>query len=220
MTNSLCGGPLVLLTTIWAYLSSVTPEHIRSLRMVFIELCIFAGPPIATTISGNMLDLRSPFVGRELRNYTTIFLIGIICAFISLLISLFLVDEEKERKLFVKYFPHDKTIECKNQIDLNQFPGEASDEILNNLFNLQNVRDMFRTFIRPRKHGIRLQMFLLILSTITIMVAYLGTSVFLYQYIQKVFAWSPASYSNYVTAASVINIITTMILAPIFVKVG
>ena len=79
---------------------------------------------------------------------------------------------------------------------------------------------MFRTFIRRRKHGIRLQMFLLIICTIIIMFSNFGPTIFTYQYTQKVFAWSSTNYSNYMTVSKVINIITTIILAPLFIKVA
>ncbi|KAI2797799.1 hypothetical protein BLOT_015219 [Blomia tropicalis] len=228
LTASLCGGPLVSLTTIWAYTSSVTPEHIRLLRMVFLELCIFAGPPIGTAISGHMLDMHTPFIEHEPRNYTTIFLIGAGCAFISFLIALLLVDEEKDKILFRKYFPKSETNDeivkkdpCTEMkpSDTKLIDTKPSTGLINSLFTFQNVRDMIQTFVRPRPYGIRLQMFCLIFSTVTIMIAYMGPSVFLYQYLQKVFAWGPADYSNYVTFNSLINIFTTLIFAPIFLKV-
>ncbi|KAJ6215641.1 hypothetical protein RDWZM_010141 [Blomia tropicalis] len=216
LINGSCGGYLVSLTTIWSYISSVTPKMIRSLRMVFVELCIIISPPIATTISGNMLNLSTPFIGHELRNYTIIFIIGILGTFINLLISLFLVDEEIDRKCLRKYFPSNEIDEQENR---NNETINQSDDIIKNIFKFQNISNMFRTFIRRRKHGIRLQMFLLIICTIIIMFSNFGPTIFTYQYTQKVFAWSSTNYSNYMTVSKVINIITTIILAPLFIKV-
>lgn len=176
------------------------------------------GPLIGTPLAGNLLPLSSPFA-HELRNTTTLFLICCACSILMLLISIFLVDEDKDAALFQVHFPSE---ENKKNLEMvkKKYDEAKGKHPLGILFNVRNALDMFSTFTKPRRHNIRLHIFLVVASSMTLLLAYMGPSVFLFPYVQKVFNWNSANYSNYMTMGSIINIVSTALLMPLLVKVS
>ena len=141
-----------------------------------------------------------------------------------ILISLLLVDEQKDTKLFNLYFPSDSPVGQKKFHAINK---KVDSEEANNsksalaiLFDVNNVKDMFHTFTKPRQHNIRLHIVLLVLASMTYLLAYLGPGVFMYQYVQKTFSWNSSQYSNYVTVTSIVNILSMFLIAPVLINVS
>lgn len=194
---------------------------------------------MATFIGGNLLMLKTPFVGHEPRNFTALFLICCACSILMLLNAWLLVDEPKDKRLFKEFFPapeensgDDKvvvegdgpkkvvTMVSKEEEKKSPKNVEKKEERpLRILFDLNNMKDMFRTFVKPRPYHVRLHLILIIFASMTVLLAYIGPAMFLYQYVQKVFSWNSSQYSNYSTITSAINIASMFILAPLCLKV-
>ena len=150
-----------------------------------------------------------------------------------------LVDEPKDKRLFKEFFPapeensgDDKvvvegdgpkkvvTMVSKEEEKKSPKNVEKKEERpLRILFDLNNMKDMFRTFVKPRPYHVRLHLILIIFASMTVLLAYIGPAMFLYQYVQKVFSWNSSQYSNYSTITSAINIASMFILAPLCLKV-
>ena len=167
-----------------------------------------------------------------MRNYITIFLIGAVCAILSTLISILLIDEEKDTEMFEFYFPdptevedsekesqpshHHSKIVAGPQTEKNTQQKSA----LKILFDLHNVREMVHTFVRPRPHHIRRHIIMLVFAALALLVAYVGPAVFLYQYVQKLYAWNSATYANYTSLGAALNIITSFAISPLLLNVS
>ena len=155
-----------------------------------------------------------------------------------MLISILLVDEDKDKQLFSEYFHKmSQTIddqitgsektnisEERSKVDTDTVEKidratEQNQSILRLLFDFQNVKDMFHTFNKPRPYNQRLHVILLVIVSMFLLLAYMGPNVFMYQYVQKVYNWNSATYSNYVTVTALVNIITTFLFTPVIIKV-
>lgn len=173
--------------------------------------------------------LKTPFLGHEPRNFTALFLICCACSILMLLNALLLVDEPKDKRLFKKFFPapaetiNDEKDRVPQKVIVKKDKLASSDKEVSPiklLFDVNNVKEMFRTFLKPRRHNVRFHLILLIIASMTILLAYIGPAVFLYQYVEKVFNWNSSQYSNYTTVTSTINILSMFTLAPLVLKVS
>lgn len=177
--------------------------------------------------------LKTPFVGHEPRNFTSLFLICCACSILAFLNAWLLIDEPKDKRLFEKFFPvpvdgddkvkgdGPKEVVMGTREEEKPRP-EVEEEVnpLRILFDLNNMKDMFRTFVKPRLYHVRLHLILIIFASMTVLLAYIGPAMFLYQYVEKVFSWNSSQYSNYSTITSVINILSMFTLAPLVLKVS
>lgn len=228
---SFSAGPLVAVTCCWSYVSLVTPEHTRSIRMIILELCTSAASIFATAAGGNLLDLTPIFPSRDPRNYIAIFSISIACSLLFLLIALFTVDTEKDKAFFDLWFPkkftetlplkttHFSSKEKQKTLLVNETAVESRSPI-KIFLDLTNIKEMFQTFTKARPHNIRMQIVLLLISKTISQLASWGPTTFMFQFVQKVYSWNSSQYSNYLTGSYLINIITTFIFAPVIINVS
>lgn len=172
----------------------------------------------------------------ELRNYSINFIISIGASVLGLINAL-LINEKKDKQLFEKYFPP-PVIEFQNDDEDNRprvfsissiqslppslmHKGEEENKhIMKQFFDLKNIHEMYKTYSRERPFGIRLQILLLMISMVMFLLSYSGPSVFLYQYVQKLFNWDSQKYALYYAMSTTINLITTFVFTPIIIRVS
>jgi hypothetical protein len=91
--------------------------------------------------------------------------------------------------------------------------------IFNDLIDLQNIRDMFKTCTKHRSDGRRGQIWILFISLPLIMLTINGSQIVLFQFVQKVFQWDAEIYSIVNSLVFIITAITVAIVVPILIKV-
>ena len=89
---------------------------------------------------------------------------------------------------------------------------------LRELFDLNNVVDIFYTCIKPRSHKRRAQIWSLFMSIACVMLSYMGSVIILWQYVEKLFSWSAKYYSNVNSLVTVFTIISMAVIIPVFMK--
>jgi hypothetical protein len=163
-----------------------------------------------------------------------VFVIGGIAHFVGLLWAIFMINESKDIIRFNLKFNKNSNFEMKN-MDKNE--GQKSTENTINhsldhenkyqnkhplklLFNLNNVKEMFKTCLKRRDNYVRLQIWLLFLSMACFLLSHIGPIFFLYQFAQKVYLWNSEEYSNASALGNVANALATIFIAPILIKVN
>ena len=183
------------------------------------------GSPLGSYIGGKVLNLSPLMKHGQLHNYTLVFTIGGAANLIALIWVLIRVNEKKDIKEFKKRFhirddsdiePKGRTVDCEKQ---KQLDDNKHIHPLRLLFSLGNVKDMIRTCCKPRANYVRLQIWLLFLTMFFYMVTHIGIHAFLYPFCQKIYEWDSETYSSANAMGNAINAMSTLILAPILIKV-
>jgi PCFT/HCP family folate transporter-like MFS transporter 1/3 len=91
--------------------------------------------------------------------------------------------------------------------------------IFNDLIDLQNIRDMFKTCTKHRSDGKRGQIWILFISLPLIMLTINGSYIVLFQFVQKVFQWNAEIYSTVNSLVFIMTAITVATVVPILIKV-
>lgn len=180
--------------------------------------------PLGTFLGGKILNSSPMFNGGQLYNYATIFLILAIAHVIMLAWTVFFIDEERDTIEFDRRFG-------ENDVDSDEKPVLVCDKLkrfdqykgihpVKLLFDMSNVKDMFRTCFKKRPDNVRLQLWLLFLSTACYLLTHVGPYIFLFSFVQKVYNWNSEIYSNVSAINNVVNALATFIMAPIFIKVN
>ena len=137
--------------------------------------------------------------------------------------TIFFIDEEKDSIEFEKRFGQtdvdsdDKQSTVRDKLKrFDQYKGTHPIKLL---FDMNNVKDMFRTCFKKRPEKARLQLWLLFLSTACYLLTHVGPYLFLFSFVQKVYNWNSGVYSDWLAINNIINGVVTFVFAPIFIKV-
>lgn len=87
------------------------------------------------------------------------------------------------------------------------------------LFDVNNIKDIIKTCLKPRENRVRAQIWLLFVSMVIYLLSHLGPSQILFQFAQKVYHWESAKYSYASSLGNVFTCIAMTTVAPILVKV-
>jgi hypothetical protein len=120
--------------------------------------------------------------GGQLRNYSLLFIISASASFAGFLWVLFFIDEKKDRARFYKRYRTSENASIEPKDDKHDHITHP----LKLLFNLENVREIFRTCLKKRDNYVRAQILLLSLAMPCCLIFYIGPSVFMYPFAQKV----------------------------------
>jgi len=175
-----------------------------------------------------------PVVGNgQLHNYTLIFLISAIGFFISFVWSIFFINEQKDKEKFDQQFGDnnvtDTEIERQNyeknsQIleskqSINTIRKGKTKSPIKLLFNLNNIKDMFKTCFKKRDNRVRLQIWLIILAMLSHHFIGYAPTVFQFQFVEKIYFWDAETYGYADSIGSVAHAVFSIICAPILIKV-
>ena len=92
----------------------------------------------------------------------------------------------------------------------DEFSGTGRQNFLFALFDLENVRQTFACFCKPRSNHVRLQIYLLFLTMFAQLLVFYGLAAVLLQFTERVYFWDAQKYST-VSAAS--GVVSTGIMA-------
>lgn len=87
---------------------------------------------------------------------------------------------------------------------------------MKNILDLRNAKEMIMTCLKDRPGNYRLFIWLLLTSTVTIMISNEGYSTVLFQYTQKAFNWDAQYYGYVISIGNPINSLIGLISVPIF----
>ena len=126
--------------------------------------------PIGESLGGYVLVRKSMFQSGEIRNYTLVFLIALIFEIIAFLWIMFMINEKvaqkQEEKIKMKIMDMKNRVESDSEIELKTDMSKEDEKInpIKLLFDLKNIKEMFRTIVKKRPNKGRLQITLLIIS--------------------------------------------------------
>ncbi|XP_054157505.1 proton-coupled folate transporter-like [Oppia nitens] len=227
LPNVISGGLLIVVCSVWSYIATTTPSHMRALRMIFAEIALGIAQPLGSFIAGAVLNTDSLFTRGQLQNYSGVFAIVGITSCFQLLWTIYMIDEKKdirdwEYKFGINAVNNDNlmdTPELRVQNKMKSFDQHKHVHPLKLLFNFNNVREMFHTCFKTRENHVRIQIWLLFLSMCFYLLSHLGPVMFMYQFAQKVYSWDSQTYSNASAIATLVLCLATFLIAPILLKI-
>ncbi len=182
---------------------------------------------MGTFVGGQILGDGRKDTERQLYNYISVFIVSV-CLQLGALFWVLFVINEKKNKLSEVSIVRREVFEASSAESINSdvIIEQPEDRLriakflehLKQLFDLNNVRDILYTCIKPRPNNARAQIWLLFLSIVCVLLSYLGGMLILWQYVEKLFSWSAKYYSNVNSLVSVFTILSLAIIIPVFVK--
>ena len=162
----------------------------------------------------------------QLHNYTMVYIVSAALNLVSLIWVLLRVNEKRDSREFKKRFNSSSAnnIEMKtkgrvvNEMQ-KQFNDNKHIHPLRLLFNFRNVTDMVRTCCKPRANYVRLQIWLLFLTMLCYLMVHMGSGVFLFPFVERVYGWDSEIFSTASAIGNVINALCTLMVAPVLIKV-
>ena len=117
-----------------------------------------------------------------MRNYSLLFIIAAGTSFVGFVWVLFFLNEKKDRARFYARYRTSENASIEPKDDKHDHITHP----LKLLFNLENVREIFRTCLKKRDNYVRTQIWLLTLSMAIYIISHIGPIVFMYPFAQKV----------------------------------
>ncbi len=172
---------------------------------------------MGTFVGGQILGDGHNDTERQLYNYVAVFIVSV-CAQLGALFWVLFVINEKKNKLSEVSIVRREVFEASSTDSINSdvIIEQPADRLritkflehLKQLFDLNNVRDILHTCIKPRPNKARAQIWLLFLSIFCVLLSYMGGMIILWQYVEKLFSWSAKYYSNVNSLVSIFTIVS------------
>ncbi|XP_054156950.1 thymic stromal cotransporter homolog, partial [Oppia nitens] len=221
------GGMLSMATAFWAYTVLTTPLHMLALRMTVNEIVTSIAGILGTYVGGKIIASSPMLNGGQLHNYTAISLLSGGLYTIALLWTIFMINERRDQKRFYKLFAKESEQLSNNDEGraLLSEDGHHRDNHrrrvhpIKSLFNINNIKEMLITCCKPRRHYVRLQIWLLILSMAILVLAYMGPLIFLFPFVQKIYQWDSETYSTMNALNGLVSSLCTIFIGPLFIKI-
>lgn len=147
--RALTGGMITLLMACFSYMADITKVRSRTMRIAFLDLGFAIGPPLGLLCS-DFLFYRFGYLG--------VFGVSSLFFFLAVLYTVVRVNDTRGR--YSKY--------NQERSELAQQPGN----VCKDLCDVKNVRDTFRTALKPRPHKGRTKILLLMLTLCTMVFVY------------------------------------------------
>ncbi|CAG2105249.1 unnamed protein product [Medioppia subpectinata] len=227
LPNVFTGGLLSLRSAIWTYIASATPPNMRALRMTVAEFTIGIAQPFGTYIGGLTLNTDPMFntTGQQLRNYFAPFILSALVFSVTLVWTVYAVDEERDTRVWLEWFGSQQvtvvTVNSGTDTErrLQVFADHRHRHPVRLLFNTNNCKEMFRSCFKRRDSHRRLHLWLLFLSMAGYLLASTGPVVFMFQFAQRIYSWDSKTYSNASALSALAVSLATLAIAPILLKV-
>ncbi|XP_054714736.1 proton-coupled folate transporter-like [Uloborus diversus] len=91
-------------------------------------------------------------------------------------------------------------------------------QMFNDIFKQDNIKESFRTCIKPRAGNLRLQIWLLLFVSFSIKLVHMGSLAIGFPYTRHVFKWQVPRFSYTTASFSSLNAVTTLALVPMLNK--
>ena len=228
------GSYWVGMTLSFSFIASNSMEENRIIRFMMVDLVYAFVLMVSHILGGRLLANPSWIDGSEIRNFSSIFIIGIICGIISIAWILFRIDNGK---ILSKENVPDHNVSKENISDTNISTGnnnniedklgensglEKNVEIKkssnSNYFRFiflildpRNIIDSFKSIIVKRDPGLRNQLILMISCYIIIQTHQIGMYVILFGFTQRLYFWDFEMYSYISAIGNITGPIMTLI---------
>ncbi|KAK3872835.1 hypothetical protein Pcinc_022090 [Petrolisthes cinctipes] len=190
--RALTGSLITLLLSCFSYMADITKMQSRTMRIAFLDMGFAIGPPIGL-LSSDILFSKFGYLG--------VYGVSAVFFFIAVLYTVVRVEDTRGR--YSKYNRH--------RTELAQPPGNMCKD----LCDVNNVRDTFRTAMKPRPHKGRTKI-LLLMVTLCTMIFIFGAMNIDYLYTKRKFGWEYSDYLHYSLTQQLFGIIGTSIILPVF----
>lgn len=229
------GSYWVGITLSFSFISNNSMEENRIIRFMVVDLIYAFALMVSHILGGRLLANSSWIYGSEIRNFSSIFIIGIICGIISVAWISFRIDNEKigsEKNVsnhnVSKENVSDTNVSTSNNNSIEDKPEENSGLEKNveikkssnwNYFRFiflvldpRNLVDSFKSIIVKRDPGLRKQLILMISSYIIIQMHQIGMYMILFEFTQRVYFWDFEMFSYVSAIGNITNPIMTLIV--------
>jgi hypothetical protein len=172
--------------------------------------------PLGSALSGKLL-LMSPIGGNgQLHNYALIFTISTIGFLTSFLWIIFVINESRDKKKFDFEFGDENNV--NQELEKEKITKKVNP--LKLLFNLNNVKEIFRTCIKKRDNRVRLQIWLIFFTMMCNNFENSSPGVFQFQFVEKVYYWDAETYGYFSAIGTVSHALFTITCAPVLIHVN
>ena len=211
---SLIGSFQAGLTLSFAYISANSTEANRALKFFTFDVSYVVGLSIGSLVSGQLLGQSSWINGSEIRNYSSVYLIGACSALCSILWVSFGV--RSINKLDNKLSDNG----TGSERDSDEEEGKISfRDVIKEALNLKAIVLSFKNALAKHTKSKQKQILILISAVIIIQLEQIGMYRILYSYTQRVYRWNYEIYSIVSTVSTVTNPVVSIITLPLLTKV-
>ena len=125
-----------------------------------------------------------------------------------------MVDEEKDKKQFIKL-----GLDVPRSIQIKDCDKKEDKNPLKLLFDLNNVKEMVKTYAKKRPNHGRSQILLITLALFCNLFTIFGPMTFLFQFTEKIYEWNATTYSYVYSFGQIGNSLVIMFVSPVLIKV-
>lgn len=227
------GSYWVGMTLSFSFIASNSMEENRIIRFIMVDFVYASALMVSHILGGRLLANPSWIYGSEIRNFSSVFIIGIICGIISIAWISFRIDNGKilskenvpdhnASKENVSdthisasnYNVEDKQDEnsgLEKNVEIKKSSNSTYFRFIFVILDPRNIIDSFKSIIMKRDPGLRNQLILMILSYIIIQIHQIGTYTILFGFTQRIYFWDFEMYSYISAIGNIIGPITTLI---------
>ncbi|KAI8126976.1 Solute carrier family 46 member 3 [Lucilia cuprina] len=181
---SLLGDSVTYSIATLCYISDVSTTEERPYRMVFYEAVIYIGLMTGSFTSG--------YIYRDYTSSTLIFSISALCLLFATLFIIFVIPE---------------SLQVQSTGNNDEGNPLVEEQNLKNLFDIKNLKDMYKTCFKFREYETR-TVILLIVSTLVICAFVVDGSVTVfYLFIREKFHWNIREYTTYETLSILVPVL-------------
>ena len=185
-----------------------TPKKDRFIKFATFECATYIGKFIIINLHHTLSSFPSParplsiYIGGlllgtgnfegtgNLHNYQNVFLFSLVCGIIQLAWVLIFIREDK------KACEQSDDIEMKD-VNQNYVEEDKSKHLrLTKIFDINNLRELYRTAVKVRPNRGRAQIWLLYLSMCCLMVTDIKSLSILFPYAERVYGWDAKYFSD------------------------
>ncbi|RWS16103.1 hypothetical protein B4U79_17886 [Dinothrombium tinctorium] len=216
--TAVSGSAIHVAMAAFSYVPKTTSEKYRPIRFALLEFSIFIASPLGAYIGGVIIKVPTFKTKDDLQNYMGVFMTALFVQFILLLWTIFVIDSNN---YFTEDKHNDKDVPRVNgnvEVANNQVTIETYWCVLKDLFDVQNVKQAFRTCFKRRPNGERKQLWLLFASLYIIVIMMIGDVAVMFQFTEKVFSWDASTYSTINAIGSIYSSFASVITVYVLLK--
>lgn len=184
----LSGGMSTLVVAVFSYVSDISTEKSRTIRMGFVTGMWFLGSPVGSVLAGVLITYT---------NYVTVFSLGSAILVVCLIYVHFRI---------------------KDNIPNKKLEATIKKSIWKEICSCSNYKDSFITALKKRPDHKRSHLWLLIFCMCALFLPVIGEGNVRYLYTRYKFEWKDSTYTYYVAAQMATGAVVVICVLPIMTK--
>ena len=206
---SFVGSFQVGLTLSFAYIATHSTEANRALKYFTFNIAYIIALAIGSLVSGQLLGHSSWIRGSEIRNYSSMYIIGIFSAICSILWISFAVES------IDKSAPNENNQETNNNQEKEKINYRL---MIKEIFDVKEIVLSFKNALAKHSRDSRHQILILICAIVVLQLEQIGMDRILFSYTQRAYRWDFEMYSVVSSVSSVTGPVVSMIALPLLTK--